>query len=309
MSSLFTWQNYYHPHVRNLAWVLASPALLSYLPNFNQPLTVFDDDFWQQQYLAYIPKLRQLDLNPQPLEDFLAQHKNHRLGYYFEYLLLFWLQDRDFHCFELIKHRATLFDGKITIGELDYLVKNHQTGQIEHWEAAIKFYLGYPPLDDSLRWLGANDNDSFGRKIEHLAQKQFRFTHYQGDAIQRRCLVVKGRLFYPPSHKALLSPATGDTLACLAAQHLQSNWLLWQEFVNNDYAKRLQWRHVAKDEWLADQQINKKLPLAPTHLLTPLASQCAEMLIGFDEHYHEQARCFVRNEPRIDIHFLSITKS
>ena len=140
INSVFNhWQNYHHPHVRNLAWVLSSPALLSYLPNFHQPLTVLDDDFWQQNYQNYIPKLQALDLNPQPLTDFLTQHKNHRLGYYFEYLLLFWLQDKNFHSFELIKHRATLFEGKTTIGELDFLLKNQATGKIEHWEVAIKF--------------------------------------------------------------------------------------------------------------------------------------------------------------------------
>jgi len=298
MSSLFAWQNYYHPHVRNLAWVLASPALLSYLPNFTQPLTVLDDDFWQQQYLAYIPKLKQLDLNPQPLEDFLAQHKNHRLGYYFEYLLLFWLQDRDFHYFELIQHRATLFDGKITIGELDYLVKNHQTGQIEHWEAAIKFYLGYPPLDDSLRWLGANDSDSIGRKMEHLAQKQFRFIGYQDYEIQQRSLVVKGRLFYPLSHKNLLERVHDTTLDCLAPQHLQANWLLWDEFMMHPQARLLQWRHVAKDEWMADQQINKKLPLLGVQALPPLPSARPELFIGFDAEQQEQVRCFVCSAKR-----------
>jgi hypothetical protein len=298
MSSLFAWQNYYHPHVRNLAWVLASPALLSYLPNFNQPLTVLEDDFWQQQYLAYIPKLQQLDLNPQPLEDFLAQHKNHRLGYYFEYLLLFWLQDRDFHYFELIQHRATLFDGKITIGELDYLVKNHQTGQIEHWEAAIKFYLGYPPLTDSVKWLGANDRDSIGRKMEHLAQKQFRFASYQDYEIQQRCLVVKGRLFYPLSHKNLLERAHDTTLDCLAPQHLQANWLLWDEFISHPQAHLLQWRHVAKDEWMANQQINKKLPLLGVQALPPLASARPELFIGFDAEQQEQARCFVCSAKR-----------
>lgn len=301
MSFLLPWTNYYHPDVRHLAWVLSSPVLLSYLPHFKPALTILDDDFWHTHYTAYIPKLQQLDLNPQPLEDFLVQHKNHRLGYYFEYLLLFWLLDRDFHHFELIQHRATLFDGKITIGELDYLVKNHQTGQIEHWEIAIKFYLGHPPLNDSYRWLGANDRDSLGRKLTHLAEQQFRFDHYKNYPIEKRCLLVKGRLFYPSSHKTLLARATGESLACLAPQHLQANWLLWDEFVSSPEAHLLQWRHVSKDEWLADQQCNKRLPLASATLLPPLPSPRAELFLGFDEQQQEQARCFVCHAPRDDL--------
>lgn len=288
------WQAYHHPHVRNLAWVLSSPVLLKYLPNFHQPLTVLDDDFWQQHYQTYIPKLQALDLNPQPLSDFLAQHKNHRLGYYFEYLLLFWLQDKDFHPFELIKHRATLFEGKTTIGELDFLLKNKATGKIEHWEVAIKFYLGHPPLNDALNWLGANDNDSFGRKLEHLAQKQFRYACYQEYQIGQRCLVVKGRLFYPSSDKTLLKKAEGETLDCLSVQHLQGNWWRWDEFVRCQETALLKWRHVDRDEWLADQQINKCLPLMTVAELPVLATTRAELFIGFDEDEQEQARCFVR---------------
>jgi uncharacterized protein len=290
----YPWQAYYSPHVRNLAWVLSSPALLTYLPNFHQPLIVLDDVFWQQHYQAYVPKLQALDLDPQPLTDFLTQHKNHRLGYYFEYLLLFWLQDKDFHSFELIKHRATLFEGKTTIGELDFLIKNQTTGKIEHWEVAIKFYLGHPPLNDALCWLGANDNDSFGRKLEHLAQKQFRYACYQDYEIEQRCLVVKGRLFYPSSDKKLLKVAEGATLDCLSAQHLQSNWWRWDEFVQSQEAAQLTWRHVGRDEWLADQQINKCLPLMTVAELPSLATTRAELFIGFNEDGQEQARCFVR---------------
>lgn len=293
--------NYYRPDVRNLAWVLASPALLSFLPEFNQPLTVFDNTFWQQQYAAYRPRLQALDADSEPLLTFLAQHKNHRLGYYFEYLLLFWLLDRDYHPFELIQHRATLFQGKITIGELDFLIRNHQTGKIEHWEVAIKFYLGHPPLDDAWRWLGPNDRDSLGRKLKHLAEQQFRFTSWQDDQIEQRGLVMKGRLFYPGSHKTLLQRASGEGLPCLAPQHLQGNWLLWPDFVENVEAAQLQWRHVSRDEWLANQQINKRLPLALASQLPPLPTARPELFLGFDDHGQEQARCFVCPEARQDL--------
>lgn len=292
--------DFYHPDVRNLAWVLASPSLLSFLPEFNQPLVVFDNAFWRQQYTAYLPRLQALDANPSPLIEFLAQHKNHRLGYYFEYLLLFWLLDRDFHPFELIRHRATLFHGKITIGELDFLIRNHQTGKIEHWEVAIKFYLGHAPLNDAWRWLGPNDRDSLGRKLKHLAEQQFRFQSWQDYEIEQRCLVVKGRLFYPPSDKPLLQSA-GESLSCLAPQHLQGNWLLWHEFVASAEAAQLQWRHASRDEWLANQQINKRLPLAPSSQLPPLHTARPELFLGFNQHGEEQARCFVCPEPRQDL--------
>lgn len=297
---------YYHPDVRNLAWILAAPSLLKFLPEFNQPLTVLDDQFWQQQYQAYLPRLQQLEDNPLILEQFLAEHNNHRLGYYFEYLLLFWLQDNQYHCFELIKHRATLFKGKITIGELDYLVRNKITGEIEHWEVAIKFYLGYPPLTDAYHWLGANDNDSLGRKLHHLATKQFLADQYQDYKINKRCLLVKGRLFYPSTAKNLLARAHSPTVSCLSSDHLQGNWIMYQDFINSPEAAQLQWRHVGKDEWLADQQPFKQLPLANSQHLPPLPTARAELFLGFNAQLEEQARCFVCGVPRT-IHLLAST--
>ena len=44
---------------------------------------------------------------------------------------------------------------------------------------------------------------------------------------------------------------------------------------------------------LADQQINKKLPLLGVQDLPLLPSARPELFIGFDAEQQEQARCFV----------------
>ncbi|PTQ91304.1 DUF1853 family protein [Agitococcus lubricus] len=292
------WFLYAHPHVRNLAWVLASPSLLSYLPDFQLPLTVLDDAFWQRQYVAYQSRLHYLDAHPHVLDQFFAQHHNHRLGYYFEYLLLFWLQDSAYHSFRLIKHRATLFQDKTTVGELDFVVKNQETGDIEHWEVAIKFYLGYDPLTQAESWLGANDNDSLARKLQHLATKQFRFSHYQDNTLTKRCLIVKGRLFYPLVDKSLFARAHSPTVPCLADQHLQGNWLMYDDFLQHPDVAQLQWRQAAREEWLTHHQPSKQLALAQVNDVRPLSSERAALWIGFDDQQQEQARCFVRVLPR-----------
>lgn len=43
--ALNPWHTFTHPHVRNLAWVIASPSLLSYLPNTDYAVDVLGDDF------------------------------------------------------------------------------------------------------------------------------------------------------------------------------------------------------------------------------------------------------------------------
>lgn len=274
-----------HPDVRNLAWVLASPALLRQLPDSIHPARILDDRFWQPLFDAYRPRLHALERDPLPLTEFLTAHKNHRLGYYFEYLLLFWLQDEAFHPFRLIRHRATIMTGKITIGELDFLLHDTRSGQVEHWEVAVKFYLGHPPLTEARHWIGPNSHDTLGAKLEHLARQQFRFGSYEGHVIEQRCLVMKGQLFYPPR--------TDNTLDCLASRHLRGQWLDWAAFRANPAFRQLHWRHAGRDEWLADQQSVLQQPLAAPGALTHPASTRPELFIGFDDRGEERQRCFL----------------
>ncbi len=280
------WDAWRHPDVRNLAWVLASPALLRELPDSAHPVRVLDDRFWQPLFDAYRPRLDALERDPLPLTEFLNAHKNHRLGYYFEYLLLFWLRDDAFHPFRLIRHRATIMAGKITTGELDYLVHNTGSGQVEHWEVAVKFYLGHPPLTEANRWIGPNSHDTLGAKLEHLARQQFRFDDYEGQTIEQRCLMMKGQLFYPPMR-------TDATLDCLSPQHLRGQWLDWAAFRANPAFRRLRWRHAGRDEWLADQQAALQMPLAAADALANPPSERPELFIGFDDRDREVQRCFL----------------
>ncbi|RZU38374.1 hypothetical protein EV700_2305 [Fluviicoccus keumensis] len=281
--SLRLWR---HPDVRNLAWALASPALLRELPDSAHPVRILDDRFWLPLFAAYRPRLDALERDPSPLVEFLAAHKNHRLGYYFEYLLLFWLQDEAFHPFRLIRHRATIMAGKITVGELDFLLRNTDSGKVEHWEAAVKFYLGHPPLTVAGHWIGPNSHDTLGAKLTHLARQQFRFDAFEDHVIEQRCLVMKGQLFYPPG-------LTEETLDCLSAGHLRGQWRDWTSFRADPAFRALRWRHAGRDEWLADQQAALQLPLAAPESLAHPDSARPELFIGFDAGDEEQRRCFL----------------
>lgn len=284
------WQAWRHPDVRNLAWVLAAPSLLRHLPGCPCPVQVLDDAFWTTLFTAYRPRLDALDHDPGPLTAFLAAHPNHRLGYYFEYLLRFWLEDAEWHPFRLLRHRATLFHGKITVGELDFLVRDTRTNRVAHWEVAVKFFLGHPPLHDPRHWQGPNARDTLGAKLEHLALHQFGVTAYDGLVIDERCLLMKGRLFYPPGP----AQAVPD---CLSPNHARGDWLDWPRFRADPALRRLRWRHAARDEWLADQQPALQLPLhAPAELTAPDSSR-PELFIGFDDDGREVRRCFLLSEP------------
>lgn len=207
MTMLFEpWKQFQHSAVRQLAFSIASPNILSNIPPELSLQHVFDlhpNGFWQQQYENYHPSLLELDQNPQPLIDFLSQLKSTRLGLRFEYLMWFWLQDDMYHHFKLIGHSIQIIQEKQTLGELDFLLFNTQTQQVEHWEVALKYYLAEANLSLP-HWYGLNRTDTLQRKLNHFTQKQFQFETVQDHSIQKRFAVLKGQLYLPTIPKNIL---------------------------------------------------------------------------------------------------------
>ncbi|MHA3097025.1 DUF1853 family protein [Acinetobacter brisouii] len=205
------WLIFTQPCVRQLAFAIASPNLLCELPLelvIRHRFQLHDAATWQKYYLQYQSRLKQLDQDPAPLQQFLAQLKSTRLGLRFEMLLWFWLQDNPeqrYHPYELLGHSLQQIDGARTLGELDFVVFNHQSQQVEHWEVALKYYLA--ERDYSLPfWYGLNRDDTFLKKLRHFTERQFQFDEVLGRRIQQKFAVLKGQLFLP-EHQLFAAPS------------------------------------------------------------------------------------------------------
>lgn len=200
MSDLFEpWFLYKHPCVRQLAFCLASPNIIHCLPDdlsIKFSFKLHHNSFWVEQYENYKRRLIELDENPAPLITFLNQLKSTRLGFRFEKLIWFWLLDETYHSFRLIGHSIQKFDKKQTIGELDFIILNQKTKEIEHWEVAIKFYLGEDDFHIN-RWYGLNKQDTLARKLTHFTEKQFQFSQIDQHQIHQKYAVLKGQLYFP----------------------------------------------------------------------------------------------------------------
>lgn len=245
MTMLFEpWKQFQHSAVRQLAFSIASPNILSSIPfelSLQHAFDLHPNTFWQQQYENYHPRLLELDQNPQPLIDFLAQLKSTRLGLRFEYLMWFWLQDDLYHHFKLIGHSIQIIQGKQTLGELDFLLFNTQTQKIEHWEVALKYYLAEANL--SLQyWYGLNRTDTLQRKLHHFTQKQFQFETVQDHSIQKRFAVLKGQLYLPTTHEKIL-----DTLNIPTWANQARNIGQWGHHIPQQNYYRLQ-----RQEWICN---------------------------------------------------------
>lgn len=206
------WEAYQRPYVRDLAYVLACPNVLTewldFAPHQNTHIvSVHSASFWRQQFEAYQQRLEELDTTNayQKLTRYLLTRPSpNRLGFHFEGLLSFWLEDgfaRKLHSYETLANNVQLYNGKQTTGELDLILYNHDVGLTEHWELAIKFFMGSAPFAP-VNWVGINSNDNLQRKMTHMQTKQFRTvwveTEDRGQVkIDRRYGVIKGRFFLP----------------------------------------------------------------------------------------------------------------
>lgn len=201
------WLQFKHPIVRQLAFSIASPNILKSLPHaleLQHHFSLHQDQFWQAHFSRYVDRLFQLDQNPTELLNFLKPLKSTRLGLRFEHLIWFWLQDAEYHHFQLLGHSIQIIEGKNTIGELDFLILNLDTNCIEHWEVALKFYLA--ETDFLLpNWYGLNRSDTLLRKLSHFTQKQFQFQQVQQHEIQKRFAVMKGQLYVPEQIDGVLN--------------------------------------------------------------------------------------------------------
>ena len=215
------WERYQRPFVRDLAYVLACPNVLTQWLDFapyenTHAVGVHSARFWQSQFEAYAPRLTELDTTNayQDLTRYLLKRPSpSRLGFHFEGLLSFWLEDgyaRNLHPYEILANNVQLYNGKQTVGELDLILYNHKEGLVEHWELAIKFFMGSAPFAPE-NWVGINSKDNLQRKMTHMQTKQFRSVWVDTEdhgrlRIDKRYGVIKGRFFLPIDSPDFESP-------------------------------------------------------------------------------------------------------
>ncbi|UYG09638.1 DUF1853 family protein [Halomonas sp. M4R1S46] len=247
------WQ---HPLVRDLAWLLQAPDLLS-LERHRRPdpaqLGLGGDDA-QADYLGH------LEARPERLEHFIGDTLKGRMGHYHERLWQCLLDTAPGT--RLLAHNLPVIHERRTLGELDLVYAEAQDPIPVHLEVAIKYYLGLPegPGDDAdqARWIGPGGLDSLAIKRAHLERHQLPLAHSPAarQALAERLggpvprlrqrLAMPGVLFYP-FHAPLPAPrdATPD--------HHRGEWLYWRDWPRLHEAlpagTRGAW--LCKPHWLA----------------------------------------------------------
>jgi len=95
--------------------------------------------------------------------------------------------------YSILKENIQIIDDKVTIGELDFIIKNNDTNVISNLEIVYKFYL-YDPNYSSIeleRWIGPNRKDSFIEKFNKLKSQQFALLYKPKTAVALNDLDIK----------------------------------------------------------------------------------------------------------------------
>ena len=239
--------------VRDLAWVMASPSLLSgskHVVSNEMCKAIFDNSYdW----------LIQLDKRPELLIEALAQNKSHRLGYYFEQLVAFWLQQRI--ASDYFASHIQVFEEKRVLGEFDFLFKKTHSDTLVHWETAVKFYLHYKAKDEKVWWYGPNAQDRLDIKLDRVFHHQLGLSDTtQGKSLLkekgfenvRSQTFFKGYLFYPVTsdwrHPQILP-------GFIALDHLKGWWTRINTLELPDYDADHRWVILPRLQWLAPKLI------------------------------------------------------
>ncbi len=232
------------PVIRHLAWLCNVPQL------YRGALT-FDPSAWLPG--DYRQQLQYWDQNPESMPDLLQQTAPRRLGLYFEQLYACLLSD--LLGWPLLARNIQIRDQQRTLGELDFLVRNPHTGEAEHHEVAVKFYLGHVDVETGRPyWYGPNSRDRLDLKTARLLQHQTRLSAQPAAQPVLASLGLRappvprvfmpGYLFYP-CRNTLSSPGQVDP------GHARGRWCYADEV---SALEPEGWVVLHKPHWLADWQ-------------------------------------------------------
>ena len=191
-----------------------------------------------------------LDKSPETLTLFIEENHSRRLGRYFENLLHFYFI---FHPnIEVLEFGVQIFKGKITIGEMDFILRNKTTKEIIHLETAIKYFAKKKGESDFTYFICPNGTRNFGDKLSKTFSKQLKITEREetksflkesGYWPLQSYHYIKGILFYHPSE------IVGFYHKELNPNHKKQWWIYYSE--TNILSEVSKFKIVHKLKWLS----------------------------------------------------------
>lgn len=157
-------------------WIAHSPSLFELTPPF--------------------VSLENLRVAPLSNNDYIG---NPRLGFLYQHLCTELLNHSDRYSIVLDEAQINHDNGQ-TLGAIDLILNNNESGQLEHWEVAIKFYLLHKGT-----WFGPNAHDQLDKKLARMLTHQLKMSSTEPFKNQyphldnlTEHLLLQGRLYINP---------------------------------------------------------------------------------------------------------------
>ena len=218
----------------NIVWAVKSPPLVSSKDNIWPEVDWFRD--WD------VKAFRSESSNP-----------NQKLGLYFEKTLHDWIEQEP--KLALLARNLVVRSNARTLGEFDLIVRNENL--IEHWEIAVKFFLGIGNRKKIGHWIGPNPRDTLERKLDSLENRQIRLgdnpdakriLEQKDIKIDSRRIIFKGRLFHPYK---MFKMSRFEFPKDINLSHEKGWWLSWEKLDSHPELKNSSFKLLEKREWLA----------------------------------------------------------
>lgn len=186
--------------------------------------------------------------------------ENLRLGHQVEYIFKQLIEFDS--TYTLLEHNLQLKRNKITIGELDFLLRHNETQKIHHVELTYKFYILDPTISDPIhRAMGPNRKDMFFAKMQKTRDQHFPLLRSpeglavlndldisEENILQSCCFLAQ---LYTPFDQNIHS-VTPLNPACIAGFWLDVPSFAKSEFIACEYyfPSKHEWIHIPHSEVL-----------------------------------------------------------
>ncbi len=223
-----------------------------YIGFLSTPPLWVNTQFGIEQFL--FPEMDLSSFTPKPIP------KRIRLGHQMEYVckqLIEFQPD-----YEILLHNLPIREGKKTIGEIDFILRDVHSRKIIHVELTYKFYIINPEISEPIhRLMGPNKRDMFFTKMEKIKNEQFQLLHSpQGIKALEALGIEHNEIIHRVCFKAQLFKSYGANashIRPLNSDCVRGYWMRFDDFNTVEFRQN-QFYIPSKSEWVIEPHAKVK---------------------------------------------------
>ncbi len=246
-----------NPLVKELIWSISSPQILHY----NGPVySTLAHDWWIDKIEQNSEFYFHLDKHPSLLESALRPFEHIPLGKRHELFIRFFLEHTP--SINLILHSFQIIEKNKTLGEIDFIFSDQDSGITYQLEVACKFFLQHKRSKNWNNFIGPNGNDKLENRVEKTIRQLTLSNHEQ---VQNHLINIphseiipvaslRGFIFH--HYKQLSKALTPKS----STKNYNAGWYCFENEMPQFFANNNYWSITKKRSWLAPIHLELDAP-------------------------------------------------